>query len=307
MALEKVVFVVKKTRLEELLETHSTVSQIKFYLESRGESFKNYMDAHEIYKRNSDGIMRSISSKLNRQVVDKSELQMFTADRRSVIVIIGDPGLVANCAKYVGGQPVIALNPDPERYADVFTSCGIDEFRCVLGNVMDGEFDVENVTMVKAELDDGQEIIAVNDIYAGMMTQVSARYELMIDGVSEWQSSNGVVVLSGAGSTGWYQSIMRNAYSLAGLLDDYNERDYTFSRESNYLRFVVRDPFVSKVSNADSVHGTISKTRPLKLVSHMPDGGVIFGDGVESDYISFPVGARVKLMPADEKLRLVRG
>jgi hypothetical protein len=29
---------------------------------------------------------------------------------------VGQDGLVANTAKYVGEQPIVAVNPDPERF-----------------------------------------------------------------------------------------------------------------------------------------------------------------------------------------------
>jgi hypothetical protein len=39
----------------------------------------------------------------------------------------------------------------------------------------------------------------------------------------------------------------------------------------------------------------------------MNDGGVLFGDGIEDDRVEFGWGTRVRVAPAEERLRLVKG
>ena len=65
--------------------------------------------------------------------------------------------------------------------------------------------------MVRAALDDGQELRALNEIFVGHRTHQSARYELGVGGVNEHQSSSGLIVATGTGATGWAQSINRQA------------------------------------------------------------------------------------------------
>jgi hypothetical protein len=43
----------------------------------------------------------------------------------------------------------------------------------------------------------------------------------------------------------------------------------------------------------------------LEVTSQMPQGGVIFSDGVEADYLSFDSGAIATISVAEEKARLV--
>ena len=43
----------------------------------------------------------------------------------------------------------------------------------------------------------------------------------------------------------------------------------------------------------------------LVVESRMDDGGAVFGDGIESDAVDFPWGARVRLSVAARRLRLV--
>jgi len=47
--------------------------------------------------------------------------------------------------------------------------------------------------------------------------------------------------------------------------------------------------------------------RPLSVTSRMNDGGVIFADGVEQDFIAFDWSRRVQIAPAPRSLHLVIG
>jgi hypothetical protein len=71
------------------------------------------------------------------------------------------------------------------------------------------------------------------------------------------------------------------------------------------LLFVVREPFVSRHSQATIVAGAILPDSPLALESQMPAGGVIFSDGVEADHLDFNSGAIANVRIAKEKANLV--
>lgn len=71
------------------------------------------------------------------------------------------------------------------------------------------------------------------------------------------------------------------------------------------LLFVVREPFVSRHSQANIVAGLVEPQQRLELESLMPSGGVIFSDGVEADYLSFDSGTNVTVGAAAETARLV--
>jgi predicted NAD-dependent protein-ADP-ribosyltransferase YbiA (DUF1768 family) len=75
--------------------------------------------------------------------------------------------------------------------------------------------------------------------------------------------------------------------------------------EEERLGFVVREPFVSKVSQAGIVAGLIDTGSELLLESLTPENGVIFSDGVEADYIQFNSGAIARIGVAAKKTTLV--
>jgi hypothetical protein len=161
--------------------------------------------------------------------------------------------------------------------------------------------------MAVAKLDDGQSLFAVNDLFIGQRTHVSARYRISFHKKTENQSSSGIIVSTGAGSTGWFRSILAGASGVAagfGAGGKFKDQ-YRFDPGADELRFSVREPFVSRVSSAEIVIGVVKAGENLEIASQMPHQGVIFSDGIESDFLSFDSGRVAKIAVADRKLHLL--
>ena len=71
------------------------------------------------------------------------------------------------------------------------------------------------------------------------------------------------------------------------------------------LFWAVREPFASNHSGATLVGGFIEAGTVLEIESSMPSDGVIFGDGVEQDFLGFNAGARATIRPAELRACLV--
>jgi hypothetical protein len=75
--------------------------------------------------------------------------------------------------------------------------------------------------------------------------------------------------------------------------------------QANQLLFAVREPFQSKQTQADLVAGILTASTTLRVESFMPVNGVIFSDGIESDFLQFNSGAIASIGIAEEKAVLV--
>jgi hypothetical protein len=152
----------------------------------------------------------------------------------------------------------------------------------------------------------------VNDFFIGPKSHGSARYRLKFRDVEEDQSSSGLIVSTGAGSTGWLRSILTGAagvaYGHVATPEVARIRDqYRFDWEAEELVFTVREPFISRTSAASVVFERIRSGEFLELVSQMPQNGVIFSDGVEEDYLPFNSGSIARVRLAERKLHLLVG
>jgi hypothetical protein len=49
----------------------------------------------------------------------------------------------------------------------------------------------------------------------------------------------------------------------------------------------------------------ITTVKPLRVLSQMPENGIIFSDGIEADYLSFNAGVSARIEVAEKKGKLV--
>ena len=304
---EKLVLVTRRTRYDGLLERFNTRGQAKFYIEHAGGDFADYEREHAAYQRALDLVRRSLDVGLPVQQVDRALLPTFLFGRGDVVVTLGQDGLVANTAKYAGALPIVGVNPDPERFDGILLPFLPQQARAAVARVIAGEARVRAVTLAEARLADGQRLLAFNDFFIGARSHVSARYRLRAGGVEEAQSSSGVLVSTGAGSTGWLSSVFNMAAGVAAFAGGSGGHAVRLDWEDPRLVFVVREPFASRHSAASLVAGWVAESAPLEVESLMPSGGVIFSDGVESDFLRFDSGAVARVGVARERAHLVVG
>ena len=303
--LEKVVVVTRKTRLVELIERFNTRAQAKFYIEHAGGDFGEYEREDAAYRRALDRVRRAVEVGLKIQVLDRELVSTYTFLPSDAVVTLGQDGLVANTAKYAAGQPIIGVNPDPERFDGVLLPFLPEEVDAALARVLHGRHRVRAVTLAEARLGDGQRLLAFNELFVGARTHVSARYRLRWKSRHEPQSSSGVLVATGAGSTGWLSSVYQMVSAVATFTGGTPGPPLRLEWEDRRLVFVVREPFVSRHSQASIVTDVIAPGERLVLESAMPAGGAIFSDGIEADYLAFDSGTTASIGAARELANLV--
>lgn len=300
--MQKVVLVKRQSRLDGLISRYNTVSQARFVLESQGQDFADYQREHDRYYRELDVARKALAPIGPVQEVDREFLPNFIFGPKDLVVAIGQDGLVANTLKYLDGQRLMGVNPDPERWDGILLPFLPGDLEGAVNETLQCRRQICRVTMAEAKLPDGQTIRAVNDLFIGQRTHVSYRYSIEQGGRRERQSSSGIVVSTGMGSTGWYKSLMTGACAVASSLigeSHPQSQSFAFPWDAPFLRFTVREPFLSRHSAADLVFGDVADDAPLVIYSETPDNGVIFSDGVEKDAIEFNSGsaATIALSP----------
>lgn len=306
---ERLVLVVKPSLKQELLRQGSSWGQVKYKFAARGrkESEVAAIDQQgEAYDQARDRILGSAPRWLPSVVVERGELPSFLFRETDLVAVLGPSGLFVNVAKYVDDQPVLTFNS--ESSPQVFMQFDPSQAGWAVDAVALGSFRPQPVSLAEATSNQGETLLAVNDFLVGRRDHVSARYTLSFRNESERQVSSGVVVSTGAGSTGWLRSICSGAKA---LMQEFNENvDVSacapprLPLESRELIFAVREPFKLH-GDVLLPCGRIEEGESLVLDSDMAEGGVVFSDGVAEDAIDFSAGAQVEIRLAERQVQLV--
>lgn len=303
----KIILVKRRTRLEELVIRYNTIQQAQFYVERLGADFGDYVREDRVYRVALGQAAESLAAIGRVQEVEREHVPNFIFGERDVVVVFGQDGLVANTLKYVTHQPLIGVNPDPQRWDGALLPFTVGDLRTVVSDLLRDKRPIKEVRLAQAELNDGQVLYAVNDLFIGRRTHVSARYELKLNEAAEHQSSSGIIVSTGMGSTGWLRSVLAGAAGISSAAGGNAQAlapDASFGWDSPYLYFSVREPYPSRSTSANLVFGRIDERSPLRIVSQMPESGVIFSDGVEDDYLEFGSGIEASITVAERRGRL---
>jgi NAD kinase len=334
----------RRTELAKELELHGTRSQAEFIQQRRGSSLSRAAQVHDAVGAAIAGVAAAVPDDWATARVERDDLDRFLPEPNDVVIVVGQDGLVANVAKYLDGQLVIGVNTEPGRNPGVLVPFTAAQAKALIERLAKGAggsqvsgagrpapevagVGVRLLTQVQAELDDGQTLRALNEIFVGHHSHQSARYRLFLDGSdgtgsksgksrgrsgppgpsgasersgpawqddrrAESQSSSGLVVGTGTGATGWLASLSPGHPEMV-LPDPAEER----------LAWFVREAWPSPATGTSLTAGSLGPGEALSLVVES-ESLVVFGDGMEQDRITAARGQQVRLTVAAERLRL---
>lgn len=291
----RAVVVHRRSELDELVDRHGTRGQVEFFLRTRGRTLAEVQSRHDALADALHQVRAGIPADWRRGGVERADLHRFAFEPEDVCLVVGPDGLVANTAKYVTGQPVVGVDPEPGRNPGVLVRHHAGASGAILAALARGAARWEDRALVHAELDDGTGLDALNDVYLGHPSHQSARYRLRLaDGATERQSSSGLIVSTGTGATGWATSIVRQRGDALPLP----------APQSEDLAWFVREAWPSPATGADLTAGLLAPGAVLQLVVES-DSLVVFGDGLEADRLTATWGQTVQVSTSRRRLRLV--
>jgi len=292
----RVVIVHRRSEYTELLERHATYGQAEYFLRERGRSIDDVRERHDVLDRAIHEVSTRLPDDVRQARLERSELDRYLFGPEDIVMAIGQDGLVANVAKYLGGQPVIGVNPEPERNPGVLVAHRPSDAPGMVARLRIGRARIESRAMVQATLDDGQSLEALNDLYIGDSGHQSARYTVTVpDRGSERHSSSGIIVGTGTGSTGWTSSIVH---------DRSIDPQWLPPAESTGISWFTREAWPSISTGTELTGGVLLDGARLELVVES-DRLVVFGDGIERDYLTASWGQRLSVGLSERRLNLV--
>src|ERR1700680_3471997 len=103
----KIVLVVRPTRIDDLIARFNTVQQAQFYVEHLGADFSDYLAEHHRYREVTARTEATLRDLGRVQKLDRRFVPNFVFGAQDSVVVLGQDGLVANTLKYLDGQQVV--------------------------------------------------------------------------------------------------------------------------------------------------------------------------------------------------------
>lgn len=294
----RAVLIHRRTELQELVDRHGTRGQAAFFLQTRGRHIEDVEARDQAVHAAIATVTAAIPADWRRGVIERADLPRFLFGPDDIIIAVGQDGLVANIARYLDGQVVIGINPEPDRNPGVLVPHPPQAAPALLAAAADPEAEdhVEQRVMAEAMTDDGQHLTALNEIFAGQPSHQTARYTLALpDGHAEQQASSGLIVSTGTGATGWCRSAWLERHSALTLPAPAERR----------LTWFVREAWPSPVTGTSLTEGNLTTGQSLTITAQS-DQLVLFGDGIETDSIPLTWGQTATIHVATRVLRLLR-
>lgn len=290
----RVVLVHRRTEYDELLARHGSPGQAAFFLSTRGRDIEEVRRRHEGQLEAMRQVSALIPVSWRRGDVERGDLAQYLFTPEDVVVVVGQDGLVPNVAKYLTDQPVVGVDPEPGVNPGVLVRHRAADAGALMVEAAGGAAAVVGLTMVQAVSDDGQSLLALNEVFVGHPSHQTARYTVEVPGSGrERQASSGLVIGTGTGATGWCSSIWRERRSGLRLPGP---------RESS-LAWFTREAWVSPTTGGELTEGIVDDV-PLQVTVES-NRLVAFGDGIEEDRLELGWGQRVTVGVAERRLRLV--
>ena len=293
----RVVVVTRATDYGALVARHGTHEAARFFLEGRGQAIGEVEARHRRFEAALQLVLQAIPVAWRQSRIDRVDLSRFLFEPGDVVCAVGQDGLVANAAKYLSGQPVIGVNPEPERFDGVLVPHRPERAAKMLHG-----------RRAQSRRDRG----AHHGGGPARRRPAVARPQRALRRTPH--APVGALPAAARGTRGAavvvrHRRLDRNGLDGMGALHS-SPREHDAGRlrrrPSDGSRASCAKAFPSVSTGTQLAACTLDGDASLEVVSEMNDGGTIFGDGIEDDRMDFRWGLRAKVQIAPERLNLVR-
>lgn len=291
--IENILVVCKKTKYEVDTENYKDLEQYRKICKIQNDCFDRVYHSH----------LRQLESRniLQNRVFPKGKfifregLDTINIDDYELIVSLGGDNHFTYVAHSVQDKFIMGVNSDPKTSAGALLSFSASSLEQASARNW-SDVQVENWSLISCEIEypNGEKkntIRAVSEMSVrNNIPDLTSRYIISYNGVTEEQKSSGILLATGAGSSGWYDSCQ---------LED--AEDVIFPKDSMYFKVFTRE--LNTKTRKNFLLTDFSVKGEVKITSEM-NGGIAIDSLLERIY-SFPTGATAVFRLSNQKLNVL--
>ncbi len=293
MNTSNIVIVPKMSKYElDLHMLRLTHDQLVAWYERTGIDSEKIIRSHEAQKQSLAEFKRLFDPE---QFIHREQLTKEVADNADLVIALGGDNHFQYVSHFLDNSELImGVNLDPARSVGELTYFTTQGFEEVLKRLERDDFEVEEWTRIEA-ISHGQITVpATSELSFGENIDSNmSRYIIEIRGERDEQKASGLLVATGAGSTGWYNSEGRYLFG---------EKGNVFPKTERIARFLARAPY-GELSRYTMLEGILREGEILTVRSLNDAEGVIKVDAIEK--YPFEMGAEAVARISDNSLRVV--
>ena len=302
---QKILVICKRTKWQRDLLRYSTEENArKIYLQQRA-SYERIMSSHSRQIKNLERLENCLQG---AKFIHHEELLSIDLNNFNWVISFGGDNHFVHVSHFVGDKPIIGLNSDPETSTGALLYYDVTSFSQQIQDHINktsysefGSFlNIENWTKIsgKIELSRKKQKIEVDPC----TSEISARSAfhdhisrfLIRKDQQEWEEikCSGLLLASGAGSSGWYC----NGHPKG--------KGAVFAKDAPFFRSLARENNYFQRSKLKYLNPQINDGERLQIISQMD--GEITVDSNRERVFPFPPGAVASFFLCDKRLKVVK-
>lgn len=291
--LEKVIVAPKLSKLEyDMLRLGLGESEVLKRYEAEGAPLARILSSHEAQHQALQALHKVFSPEqfLARHQVTRDALR--AAD---LVIAFGGDNHFQYVSHAIEDGYILGVNADPLRSEGALVQYTSEELMEILSALTRGDFEISEWTRLDGEVDGRPMPRIMCEYFLGERDRMEmSRYTVRHRSSVEEQKGSGLVISTGAGSTGWYDS----------EIADYLGRSDVFPRTRSEARLFVTAPFRGRLTDPKLRHQALLPGESLSIASFNDADGIVGCDALER--IPFPRGALARIQLSEHPLKVLR-
>lgn len=273
----------KMTKIEwDMRRLNLDENELKKFYEREGLHAENIFTSHQRQHK----ALKELTQMLpEAKVIDRDSINREIVKNFKLIIAFGGDNHFQHVSHFVDKQLILGINSDPNKSVGALCSVTSADIPQIVDDLLEEKFKVEKWTRTRISLD-GKAIWpdSVSDVFIGEEKRYTmSRHLISKENIAEEQRGSGLILCTGAGSTGWYLSASKYLQL----------KKHKFEATDEEIWFLLTEPYEYSGLKYNLNTGSIKKGEHLDITSLSDSQAIISIDSLIITKIR--EGAKIKV------------